>query len=222
MDSKKRLIITSTIYIILVSILLIGSTYSIFTSTGVDQEANVYRTGNLVLKFENTNSVAIEMNGPISDAKSVTIKPYRLTVTNEGTVAYKFNIILESTTATDEIAHQYIMTKVGQLDARKLSDCKNNTLKEDVVLLPGTSADIDVRIWLSNTVQNSEMNKSFTAKLAIDGIAVYSKKTKVDNSLLASNDKIASDFSYDNSVTNFNCTDVQCAIDALASALGGK
>ena len=95
-------------------------------------------------------------------------------------------------------------------------------VKEDVVLLPGTSADIDVRIWLSNTVQNSEMNKSFTAKLAIDGIAVYSKKTKVDNSLLASNDRIASDFSYDNSVTNFNCTDVQCAIDALASALGGK
>ena len=47
MDSKKRLIITSVISIILVSILFIGSTYSIFTSTDVDQESNVYQTGNL-------------------------------------------------------------------------------------------------------------------------------------------------------------------------------
>ena len=222
MDSKKRLIITSVISIILVSILFIGSTYSIFTSTDVDQESNVYQTGNLSIQFENTNNVALEITKPISDQKAVSLAPYHLTVTNNGTVAYKFNIVLNPTTATDEINHQYIMTKVGQLDSKKFSDCTNNIIKEGVILLPKTSVDIDVRVWLSDTVQNTEVNKSFSAKLSIDGVGVYSKHTEVDNSALASNDKLASRFSYDNSKSNFNCSDVQCAIDQLDLALGGS
>ena len=222
MDSKKRLIITSVISIILVSILFIGSTYSIFTSTDVDQESNVYQTGNLSIQFENTNNVALEITKPISDQKAVSLTPYHLTVTNNGTVAYKFNIVLNPTTATDEINHQYIMTKVGQLDSKKFSDCTNNIIKEGVILLPKTSVDIDVRVWLSDTVQNTEVNKSFSAKLSIDGVGVYSKHTEVDNSALASNDKLASRFSYDNSKSNFDCSDVQCAIDTLDKALGGN
>lgn len=222
MDSKKRLIITSVISIILVSILFIGSTYSIFTSTDVDQESNVYQTGNLSIQFENTNNVALEITKPISDQKAVSLTPYHLTVTNNGTVAYKFNIVLNPTTATDEINHQYIMTKVGQLDSKKFSDCTNNIIKEGVILLPKTSVDIDVRVWLSDTVQNTEVNKSFSAKLSIDGVGAYSKHTEVDNSALASNDKLASRFSYDNSKSNFDCSDVQCAIDTLDKALGGS
>ncbi len=222
MDSKKRLIITSVISIILVSILFIGSTYSIFTSTDVDQESNVYQTGNLSIQFENTNNVALEITKPISDQKAVSLTPYHLKVTNNGTVAYKFNIVLNPTTATDEINHQYIMTKVGQLDSKKFSDCTNNIIKEGVILLPKTSVDIDVRVWLSDTVQNTEVNKSFSAKLSIDGVGAYSKHTEVDNSALASNDKLASRFSYDNSKSNFNCSDVQCAIDQLDLALGGS
>ncbi|MDD5827040.1 MAG: hypothetical protein PUD25_04655 [Bacilli bacterium] len=222
MDSKKRLIITSVISIILVSILFIGSTYSIFTSTDVDQESNVYQTGNLSIQFENTNNVALEITKPMSDQKAVSLTPYHLTVTNNGTVAYKFNIVLNPTTATDEINHQYIMTKVGQLDSKKFSDCTNNIIKEGVILLPKTSVDIDVRVWLSDTVQNTEVNKSFSAKLSIDGVGAYSKHTEVDNSALASNDKLASRFSYDNSKSNFDCSDVQCAIDTLDKALGGS
>ncbi len=222
MDSKKRLIITSVISIILVSILFIGSTYSIFTSTDVDQESNVYQTGNLSIQFENTNNVALEITKPMSDQKAVSLTPYHLTVTNNGTVAYKFNIVLNPTTATDEINHQYIMTKVGQLDSKKFSDCTNNIIKEGVILLPKTSVDIDVRVWLSDTVQNTEVNKSFSAKLSIDGVGAYSKHTEVDNSALASNDKLASRFSYDNSKSNFDCSDVQCAIDTLDKALGGE
>lgn len=222
MDSKKRLIITSVISIILVSILFIGSTYSIFTSTDVDQESNVYQTGNLSIQFENTYNVALEITKPMSDQEAVNLTPYRLKVTNDGTVAYKFNIVLNPTTATDEINHQYIMTKVGKLDSKKFSDCTNNIIKEGVILLPKTSVDIDVRVWLSDTVQNTEVNKSFSAKLSIDGVGAYSKHTEVDNSALASNDKLASQFSYDNSKSNFDCSDVQCAIDTLDKALGGS
>ena len=221
MDSKKRLIVTSVISIILVSILMIGSTYSLFNSTDVDQEANVYKLGELVVTVEDAGNVTLDVSRPISNQRIPTITPYRITVKNSGTVAYKFNVILEPTTATDEINHQFIMTKVGQLDPKQLSDCSNNIIKSDIILLPKTSVDIDVRVWISEAVQNTEINKSFSARLKIDGIAAYSTTDSIDNGALVANDVIASRFSYDNSKTGLNCSDVQCAIDALAENVSG-
>ena len=221
MDSKKRLIVTSVISIILVSILMIGSTYSLFNSTDVDQEANVYKLGELVVSVEDAGNVTLDVSKPISNQRIPTITPYRITVKNSGTVAYKFNVILEPTTATDEINHQFIMTKVGQLDPKQLSDCSNNIIKSDIILLPKTSVDIDVRVWISEAVQNTEINKSFSARLKIDGIAAYSTTDSIDNGALVANDVIASRFSYDNSKTGLNCSDVQCAIDALAENVSG-
>ena len=221
MDSKKRLIVTSVISIILVSILMIGSTYSLFNSTDVDQEANVYKLGELVVTVEDAGNVTLDVSRPISNQRIPTITPYRITVKNSGTVAYKFNVILEPTTATDEINHQFIMTKVGQLDPKQLSDCSKNIIKSDIILLPKTSVDIDVRVWISEAVQNTEINKSFSARLKIDGIAAYSTTDSIDNGALVANDVIASRFSYDNSKTGLNCSDVQCAIDALAENVSG-
>ena len=221
MDSKKRLIVTSVISIILVSILMIGSTYSLFNSTDVDQEANVYKLGELVVTVEDAGNVTLDVSKPISNQRIPTITPYRITVKNSGTVAYKFNVILEPTTATDEINHQFIMTKVGQLDPKQLSDCSKNIIKSDIILLPKTSVDIDVRVWISEAVQNTEINKSFSARLKIDGIAAYSTTDSIDNGALVANDVIASRFSYDNSKTGLNCSDVQCAIDALAENVSG-
>ena len=221
MDSKKRLIVTSVISIILVSILMIGSTYSLFNSTDVDQETNVYQLGKLEVTVEGTGNVTLDVSKPISNQRIPTITPYRITVKNSGTVAYKFNVILEPTTATDEINHQFIMTKVGQLDPKQLSDCNKNIIKSDIILLPKTSVDIDVRVWISEAVQNTEMNKSFSARLKIDGIAAYSTTDSIDNGALVANDVIASRFSYDNSKTGLNCSDVQCAIDALAENVSG-
>ena len=221
MDSKKRLIVTSVISIILVSILMIGSTYSLFNSTDVDQEANVYKLGSLVVTVEDAGNVTLDVSRPISNQRIPTITPYRITVKNSGTVAYKFNVILEPTTATDEINHQFIMTKVGKLDPKQLSDCSNNIIKSDIILLPKTSVDIDVRVWISEAVQNTEINKSFSARLKIDGIAAYSTTDSIDNGALVANDVIASRFSYDNSKTGLNCSDVQCAIDTLAENVSG-
>ena len=48
---RKRLVITSLISIILICILFIGSTYSLFTTQDIDENANVYKTGNLDISY---------------------------------------------------------------------------------------------------------------------------------------------------------------------------
>lgn len=49
--NKNRLIITSVISIVLVFLLMMGNTYSLFTSRDVDEELNVYTTGNLDITY---------------------------------------------------------------------------------------------------------------------------------------------------------------------------
>ena len=172
--NKRRLIITSTISILLVAILLIGSTYSIFTTTEVDENTNVYKTGNLDITYTLSEDNIEMLNvSPTSKSDSCEIAPYRIKVTNNGNVPYQFNVILTDTTASDVIDYQYIYTQIGREEAKLLSEVTNNIISEDIIVLAGSSVDVDVRVWISDTIQNSEMEKSFYSKLTIDGIAVY-------------------------------------------------
>lgn len=207
MIHKKRIIITSVISIILVSILMIGSTYSIFTSSDIDEDLNVYKTGTLGVTYTlSSDNVTLTSSTPknIDDADSVV--PIRITVTNSNTdtnaVPYMFDVILEDTTASNVIDYQYIMTKVGYLEPKSLKSCSNNVIKEDVIVFPGESVDIDVRVWISDTISNSEIGKSFYSKLKIDGIAIYDKNEEFDNSVLALN--YMKGFSGDNDTSYFH------------------
>lgn len=186
--NNKRLVITSIISIFLVSLLLIYSTYAIFTSTEIDAKENVYTTGNLDITYtvSDDNEIMTDTT-PTSIDDSIIKKPYRIKVSNNGNVAYKFNIILTDTTASNKLNYHYIMTQVGKLNPILLSDCENNIIKKDVIVLPNNSVDIDVRVWVTDTILNTEIGKSFYAKLSIDGLAVNTDEIEIDNSNLIAN-----------------------------------
>ena len=183
--TKKRLIVTSVISIILISLLFIGSTYSIFTTGDVDENQNVYTTGNLNVTYTlSSDNVKLEDITPTSVEDAVYIKPYRLTVTNNGNVSYKFNVILTDTTASNAMDTSYIMTQVGKLEPIALGSTTSNIIKSDIVVPANGSLDIDVRVFISDSVPNSEIGKNFYAKLSIDGLAVYDSHSDVNNQLL--------------------------------------
>lgn len=203
--NKKRLIITSTISIILVSILMIGTTYSIFTSSDIDENKNVYTTGNLNITYTlSSDNIKFEDITPMSLEDRYEIKPYRITVTNSGNVPYMFDVILNDTTAGDVINYQYIMTEVGQLDPIALNECTNNVIKEDVIVPANSSVNVDVRIWISDTIQNTEVGKSFYGKLSIDGLAIYNSNDNIDNSILEAITKFyGEDYYYDEATQKY-------------------
>ena len=181
--NQKRLIITGLISIILVSFLYIENTYSVYTSKAPDEETNVYKTGNLDIEIIGTEKT-INNILPTNNENSNKLIPYRISVINKGTVPYKFNVILEETTSSNKINNQYIMTKVGSLDIISLDKCQNNILKKDIIALPNTTTDIDIRVWITDKVPNTEMNKSFFAKIKIDAVSTQINSTKIDNSNL--------------------------------------
>ena len=184
-NSKNRLVIVSILSICLVLILLIGSTYSLFVTSNVDENLNVYKTGVLDVTYTlSEDNITLTNSVPTSEEDSVYLKPYTIKVKNDGNVAYKFNLILNDTTATDKIDSKYIMVKVGKLTPVRLSACNNNIIKSDIVIPAGREVTIDIRVWISDDVQNSEIGKSFYAKLSIEGLAVYNDNDDIDNSVL--------------------------------------
>lgn len=186
--NRFRLIITGVISIVLVSILMLGSTYSIFTTTEIDENTNVYTTGNLNVSYNSYyKNIKITNAEPLSIEEANAVIPYHITVSNTGTVPYMFDLILNDTTAGEVIDYQYIMTKVGYLEEKSLSECTGNIIKEDIILPAGEKVDIDVRVWVSDKIKNTEIGKSFYAKLSVDGLAVYDDSNDIDNSVLALN-----------------------------------
>lgn len=183
--SKTRLIIVSLISIFMVLILFIGSTYSVFTSSSVDDDVNVYKTGVLDVTYTlSEDNISFTTDMIVPDDEVLVMKPYRITVSNVGNVPYKFDLKLIDTTATNVIDSKYIMTKVGELESKALVDCKDNIIKEGIVVPANDIAIVDIRIYLSEDIQNSEIGKSFYAKLSVDGVAIYSDNIEIDNGLL--------------------------------------
>ena len=179
----KRLIFTSLVSIILVFMLLIGTTYSIFTTGGIEEDANVYKTGVLDITYTvSDENVKLQSNVPTSVEDAIYIKPYRIIVSNNGTTDYKFDLVLNNTTATNSIDSQYIMVQVGKNDPVKLSESENNVIKSGIVILSNSNVSIDVRVFLSQDIPNSEVGKNFTASLSIVGVAINEDAQEIDNS----------------------------------------
>lgn len=199
MDStmiKQRLVVMSLVCIVLVSLLFINSTFSIFTTTDIDENANKYSTGNLDIEYT-PSEVKFSDSRPVNINNIDEIKPYNLNIKNNGNLAYQFAVILEDTTASESINYKYIITMVDDYDIVSLDKCEDNVIKDGLVIMPGESITVSVRIWISDDIVNSEIGKSFFAKLMIDGKAISINKandirnendSSIDNDINSTND----------------------------------
>ena len=193
---KKRLVVVSFIAIILVAILFLNQTYSIFTTTDVDENTNLYGTGTLKISFQNNeNAIKLIQSSPISDEEASLMEPYKIVLLNEGNVDYKFNLVLSDTTASDRIDTKYIKLKVNDGEIVRLSECKDMVIASDLIIKKGEKLEVLIKAWLADDVQNTEIGKSFYAKLTVDGYAVNASseeqiddsKVEEDNGLESSN-----------------------------------
>ncbi|MEE3342663.1 MAG: hypothetical protein VZS44_01065 [Bacilli bacterium] len=193
---KKRMVMLCMVSLILVGVLFLGDTYSIFSTGDIDENANVYTTGNLNITYTlSEENVLIDDSSPLSDEESIKVTPYRITIKNIGSVAYKFNVLLNDTTSNDKINYKYIMTQVGKNSPKSLDSCSNNIIIKNVVVDANSEVSVDVRVWLSDRIPNSEIGKSFYSKLSISGIATYDEGESVDKDLLiADRVMLASDY----------------------------
>ena len=170
MKKKEILLIIS---IFLVVLILFSSSYALlFKSDQTDKQS--YATGVLSITSEATNnSVTLNNALPMSDTDGASSTPYTFKITNTGNLSYKFNVMLLSTTTENQISAEYIKVKVNDNAPVKLNSLTNGVILSNITLKPEASVEISLRVWLDESTPNTEIGKSFNAKITTEGEAVY-------------------------------------------------
>ena len=171
----KKKIIFITISIFLVILILFSSTYALLFKTD-ETDKQSYTTGILSITSEAIgNSVTLNNSLPMSDSDGENSTPYIFRITNTGNLSYKFNVMLLSTTTDNQIGSEYIKLKVNDNTIVKLNSLTNGVILSDITLKPEEYIDVTLRVWLDENTPNTEIGKTFNAKITTEGQAVYTE-----------------------------------------------
>ena len=171
--TKKTYILALAVLFVFVS--LSETTYSLFLKSDTTDEFN-YNTGVLDLKFISNEQVELDNVFPIMDSEGSKLQPYLLTLKNTGTIPYLYD--LKMVANDNSIDYRYIKFKVDNNLPHSLANT-NGIIASNNIIYPGEEVTFKINIWLDYNTPNSELGKSFSAKIVTSGSSTY--KT-LDNS----------------------------------------
>ena len=166
-ERNKKLLLSLLVLVLLVSI---GKeTYALFTNE-VSSVVQSYGTGTLKLSYSNTN-INLDNAYPMTDTDGMSQNDSTITITNIGTLAYKFNVILDPSSDSTISSDLIRVSMDGESPATLSTD--SNIIIRDVILNPGSSRTFTIKLWInSNTSSSDILGKKFSASLTSTGIAV--------------------------------------------------
>ena len=172
---KKKIIIL-VLSVIIVLLVLSTTTYALFFKQNKLENEESYTSGILDIVVDNTESglgetLTLASSMPLSDADGKATTAYKFKITNQGNLTYTFDLKLLSTTVENAVSSSYIKVMIDDDDPVLLSNLTNGVVKSNLTLYPGNSVTISVRVWLDESTPNSEIGKSFSAKIVSDGVA---------------------------------------------------
>lgn len=168
MDSRnKKLLLVLIVLMLFVSI---GrETYALFTSS-VSSAVQSYGTGTLKLSYSNS-TINLNNSYPMSDSDGMNTGSTIITITNTGTLAYKFNVKID-VSSSSTLSNTLIKVSVDEKNPALLSS-DNNIIIRDVILNSGSSRSFSLKLWIDSSASSSQvLGKKFIGNLTSSGIAV--------------------------------------------------
>ena len=177
MKKRKRVLLGIVISIVLTVtavVLSISSTQALFSHSDTSTRRNNYNTGILsITAISKSDNISLEGALPMSDEQGIASEPYTFTIRNNGNVDYQFDIQLLSTGNNQSIFDpQYIKLKVDNDEVTTLSALTDSKIKTGLTLAAQQTVDISIRVWLASNTPNTQIGKTFTSQLVINGIAI--------------------------------------------------
>ena len=147
-----------------------STTYAIFFRVNTFENTESYTAGVLDIQVEEGSTLSLTNTLPITDSEGASLTPYTFTVKNVGNLTYTFDLKMLSTTSSNPINSSYIKVKLDNNEPVLLSSLTNGIIGSDITLNPGESITMSIRIWLDINTPNTEIGKSFSAKIVTDGV----------------------------------------------------
>ncbi len=154
-------------------VLLLGSSYALLRSTQVGTNPYVINVGTLQVTFVDSETEFLNLTDmyPMSDKEgSSQDKELSFMVKNTGNVDSYYDVTLEETSTNPEFKSviRYIINNddKGYNEPKTLGE--NKYIEVGGYLKPNESSSYKVKIWLDYNADNNYMDKTFTAKVAIN------------------------------------------------------
>ncbi len=176
MQKKKSLIVTTLlVFVIGVTIFILTGTNALFTSKQISSRKNDYNTGLLSIEASSKSDIiSLEKVLPITDEEGRELEPYVFTIKNKGNIDYQFDVQLLSE-SDNTFSPEYIKLIIDNGEVTTLSALTESKIMRDIILKANDSVDVSIRIWLDENTPNSEITKTFSSKLVINGIAIHTR-----------------------------------------------
>ena len=167
--TKKTYIVAIAVLFLLVS--LSDTTYSLFLKSDSTEEFT-YNTGLLDLQFVEDKQLNLKNAFPMNDSEAEKLEPYNLTIKNTGNIIYYFDLKMIPSDKTNIIDSKYIKVKVNDNLANNLA-YTDNVIISNIIIHPGEEITFKINIWLDINTPNSELGKTFSAKVITAGNSIY-------------------------------------------------
>ncbi len=168
MEGRYRKLLLSLLVLVLV--VSIGKeSYALFTSS-VSSTVQNYGTGTLKLSYSNS-VVSLNNAYPMSDSDGMNMGSGIITITNTGTLAYKFDVKID-VSSSSTLSNDLIKVSIDEQNPAFLST-DGNVIIRDIILNPGSSRSFSLKLWIDSSATSSQvLGKKFVGNLTSTGIAV--------------------------------------------------
>ena len=183
MEGRYRKLLLSLLVLVLV--VSIGKeSYALFTSS-VSSTVQNYGTGTLKLSYSNS-VVSLNNAYPMSDSDGMNMGSGIITITNTGTLAYKFDVKID-VSSSSTLSNSLIKVSIDEQNPALLSS-DGNVIIRDIILNPGSSRSFSLKLWIDSSATSSDvLGKKFIGNLTSTGIAVRNVDDSVGTVLVGLN-----------------------------------
>ena len=201
-----------TVYsVFAVVIIMIASSYAIFSSVQKAENYNSLKVGTLEVNFTDKGEEMgniINLNGvyPMSDSEGLQTSPYKFKITNTGTLnaSYKIRIVEDADMIEQDgcrnnlLSNSNIKVSVNGSTPFILETKSTNRYEiESKVLNSGSSKTYSIRVWIDENSGNEVLGKHYHGKIVVESVNTTQKD---------SNSHIKAVYKYDeNSSSNDFC-----------------
>lgn len=172
--NKKIVLLVLSIFLVIT--VFASTTYSVLFKTDYTEEQS-YTTGILNITSNAINdSVTLTNSLPVSDTEGRVGSAYVFKIENVGNLSYNFDIKLLSTNSDTStmIDANYIKVMVNSGNPVTLASLTDGIILSNRTLAPTESLQVTLRVWLDENTPNTQIGKTFTAKITTTGQAIYS------------------------------------------------
>ena len=167
------------ISVIVMVLIIIGVSYSLFMQVDESNDVQVVESGTLVLSSNKGNTITTN-NVPLSDIEGLGSEGYTFSVKNNGTLGYLYNLYINNKASSNPLEYEYIKISFDDGPVTKLSDLEVDSEKGLILLAnnyiapaneEGDVVTHNIKVWIEETAPTSIIGKNILLQIDMYGEA---------------------------------------------------